>query len=217
MHTSLSKSDLAYYIDKQISIFFPFDNEKNLTVLNKHIDLAFQRIEFCFSKINNKYFFDGTNSVFNHLNGDQYAIFLYYLSNTLFRLNQDTNLCSKLYLLNKALHGLDAFYEVQLPDIFMVIHPISTVLGRGKYDNYFIVYQRCGIGSNHNIYPTIGKYVTLHPGASVLGNSTINDNCAIASESFVLDKKIESNQIYIGNPKSYILKENNFPISQFWK
>ena len=97
--------------------------------------MAFQRIEFCFSKINNKYFFDGTNSVFNHLNGDQYAIFLYYLSNTLFRLNQDTNLCSKLYLLNKALHGLDAFYEVQLPDIFMVIHPISTVLGRGKYDN----------------------------------------------------------------------------------
>jgi serine O-acetyltransferase len=217
MHSSLSKSDLAYYIDKQVSMFFPFDNDKNLSVLNKHIDLAFQRIEFCFSKINNKYFFDGTNSVFNHLNGDQYAIFLYYLSNTLFQLNQDSKLCSKLYLLNKALHGLDAFYEVQLPDIFMVIHPISTVLGRGKYDNYFIVYQRCGIGSNHNIYPTIGKYVTLHPGASVLGNSTINDNCAIASESFVLDKKIESNQIYIGNPKSYILKENNCPISQFWK
>ena len=217
MHSSLSKSDLAYYINKQISNFFPFDNEKIFYVLNKHIDLAFQRIEFCFSKINNKYFFDGTNSVFNHLNGDQYAIFLYYLSNTLFRLNEDINLCSKIYLLNKALHGLDAFYEVQLPDIFMVVHPISTVLGRGKYDDYFIVYQRCGIGSNHNIYPTLGKYVTLHPGASVLGDSTINDNCAIASESFVLDRKIQSNQLYIGNPKSYILKENNIPISQFWK
>jgi serine O-acetyltransferase len=217
MNSSLNKSDLAYYIDKQISMFFPFGNEKNLSVLIKYIDFAFQRIEFCFSKIKNKYFFDGTNSVFNHLNGDQYAIFLYYLSNTLFRLNQDTNLCSKLYLLNKALHGLDAFYEVELPDIFLVIHPISTVLGRGKYDDYLIVYQRCGIGSNHNIYPTIGKYVTLHPGSSVLGNSTIYDNCAIASESFVLDKKIESNQIYIGNPKSYFLKENNFPISQFWK
>jgi serine O-acetyltransferase len=217
MHSSLSKSELSLYIDRQISNFFPNGNEKNLNVLNANIDFALQRIEYCFSKINNKYFFDGNHSIFNHLNGDQYAIFLYYLSNTLFRLDQDSNLCSKLYLLNKSLHGLDAFYEVQLPDIFMVIHPISTVLGRGKYDDYFLVYQRCGIGSNHNIYPKLGKYVTLHPGASVLGNSTINNYCAIASESLVIDKIIDSNQIYIGNPKSHTLIENKNPISQFWK
>ena len=217
MHCTLNKSDLSYYLDKQLSNFFPYANEKNYKILINHIDLALQRIEFCFSKINNKYFFDGTNSIFNHLNGDQYAIFLYYLSNTLYRFNQDTNLCSKIYLLNKSLHGLDAFYEVELPDIFMVVHPISTVLGRGKYDDYFLVYQRCGVGSNHNIYPTIGKYVTLHPGASVLGNSIINTKTAIASESLVLDKSIGSNSIYIGNPKSHIIKENINPISQFWK
>ena len=45
------------------------------------------------------------------------------------------DLASKAYCLNKALHAIDVFYEVELPEIFFLEHPLGTVLGRAKYSN----------------------------------------------------------------------------------
>ena len=94
------------------------------------------------------------------------------------------DICEKIFLLNKKLHSCDIFYEVKLPSVFLLVHPLGTVLGRGNYSDFFVAYQRCGIGSNHHIYPTLGKYVTMRPGSAILGNSKIGDNCQIAAESF---------------------------------
>jgi hypothetical protein len=123
---------------------------------------------------------------------------------------------SIIFLLNKAIHGIDAFYEVELPDIFLFIHPIGTVLGRGKYNDYLIVYQRCGVGSNHDLYPILGKYVTMHPGSSVLGNSKIGDRCSLAAESMIVDKNLEEGSVYFGTPKQCRIRSSN-KISYFWK
>jgi len=71
-----------------------------------------------------------------------------------------------------------------------------------------MVYQSCNIGSNHNVYPTFGEYVTIHPGASVLGNCKIGDNCRIGAGSLLLEKDIEDNKTYVGNPGKYKLIEN---------
>ena len=38
----------------------------------------------------------------------------------------------KLFLLNKALHGCDIYYEVALPSVFLLVHPLGTVLGRAS-------------------------------------------------------------------------------------
>ncbi|TEB40985.1 transferase, partial [Flavobacterium circumlabens] len=34
------------------------------------------------------------------------------------------------------LNSCDLFYEVNLPDIFFLDHPLGTVIGRGVFKNY---------------------------------------------------------------------------------
>lgn len=207
MKLSVSKAELVDYLVRQLNNFFPDKDKVSSGELEKNIDFALQRTEYCFSKVDNKYFRDEAGSIFNHLHGDQYSMFLYFTANTLFKNNSDLSLCSKIFQLNKCLYGIDAFYEVELPDIFLFVHPLGTVLGRGKYSNYFIVYQRCNVGSNHGIYPTIGEYVNMHPGSSILGNCVIQENCKLAADSLLLDRNLEENSIYIGDPKNFVIKK----------
>ena len=113
MKTSISSIELTDYICRQINLFFPSGLKVKRNDLLTLTDSAISRLEFCFSRINMKYFNDGTQPIFNHLNGDQYSMFLYWMS---FLANTDlerSEVASKIYLLNKALHGIDAFYEVE--------------------------------------------------------------------------------------------------------
>lgn len=215
MKFSLTNHELSCYLCAQLNNYFPDKDLISSNQLEKHMVYAMQRVEYCFSKINNKYFFDGNNVVFNHLHADQYAMFLYYLSNSIYKLGGDLNVCSKIFLLNKVLNGVDAFYEVALPDIFLMVHPLATVLGRGEYSDFFLVYQRCGIGSNHDIYPKLEKFVSMHPGSSILGNCLIGNNCTIAAESLLLDHNLDDRSLYIGNPKNHYIKSSD-TVSNFW-
>lgn len=201
MNISLKSSELLKYVVNQVNMFFPDDKRVVENEIKQFFDLALQRVEYCFAKINNKYYSQRGVTIFNHLNGDHYAIFLYYLSSTLYKNNFTRQICDKLFHLNRLLHGIDAFYEVELPDVFQLVHPLGTVLGRGKYSNYFIAYQRCGIGSNHDVFPVLSEYMTLRPGSSVIGNCHVGRNCEIAAGSLLLDKNLDDNTLYIGNPK----------------
>ena len=203
MNISLHKTDLFKLFIYQVNNHFPDSSDvKGDKVITKSFDHALQRVEYCFSKINNKYYSNNGIATFNHLNGDHNAVLLYYFSNTLYNNSCDQKLCEKFFYLNKILHGLDAFYEVVLPDIFQLVHPLGTVLGRGHYSNYFIAYQRCGIGSNKDVFPVMGEHLTLRPGSSILGNCRIGDNCEMAAGSLLLDSDLSDNTLYIGNPKS---------------
>lgn len=213
---SIKKKDLLYYTINQIQNLFPdretYKNDQIFPYFNRSIE----RMEYCFSKIDNKYFSDGENSIFNHLNGDQYSMYLYFLSNTLYKEGYKKSFLEKLFLLNKSLHGIDIFYEIELPDIFLFVHPLGTVLGRATYSNYLIVYQRCNVGANKNIYPTIGEHTTLHPGASVLGDCKIGNNCKIGANALVLDMNIKDNSLYVGNPKDHHIITRNEK-NEIWK
>lgn len=206
MKTSLTISGLLDYSIDQLRLFFPDKKAIQKNILRKYLTLSLERAEYCFSKINDKYFCNEEDVIFNHLHSNQYSMFLYFFSNTIFKKGYDISVSTKLFLLNKCLHGIDAFYEVELPEIFMFIHPIGTVLGGGKYANYFLVYQHCGIGSNHDVYPVLKEYVTLRPGSSVLGNCVVEENCTIAANSLLLDMDLKKNSVYMGNPRSYFIK-----------
>jgi serine O-acetyltransferase len=214
VRSSLDAAGLAAYAAAQVNGMFPDPAPVKADDLRSAVDVALARLEHCFSHVDNRYFFDGSHVVFNHLHGDQYAIWLYFLANELHRQGGPAATCSKLFLLNKALHGLDAFYEVELPSVFLVVHPLGTVLGRGRYSDFFIAYQRCGIGANHDVYPTLGRHVTLRPGSAVLGRSVIGDYCQMAAESLVLDRDLPDNTLYIGNPSTMKLRrqEGALPI-----
>ncbi|MGZ3769093.1 MAG: serine acetyltransferase [Bdellovibrio sp.] len=204
---SLNDSELANYLLGQVNNFFPDGRPISIEAIQSILPAVLKRLNQCFVHINNKYFFDGTNAVFNHLHGDQYSMFLYLAANTAYRLGVGNDLASKLFLLNKSLHGIDAFYEVELPEIFLFVHPLGTVLGRANYKNYFLVYQNCGVGSNHDIYPSLEEYVTLRPGSSVLGDCKIGRNCTIAAQSLVLDRDLKDNTVYIGKPKEFFTRQ----------
>lgn len=211
IRTSLPVAALAGIAARQANDLFPDGDDLSADALRPSAERALDRLEHCFSKVANKYFFDGEQSVFNHLHGDQYCMWLYFLSNQLYRDGAGPSICSKLFLLNKALHGCDLFYEVELPDVFLVVHPLGTVLGRGNYADYFVAYQRCGVGSNRDVYPSFGEHVTLRPGSSVLGNCRIGHHCQIAAESLVLDRDLPDHSLYIGGPKTAMVKRQETP------
>lgn len=210
-----NRNELLGYVCGQLNFLFPDKYPVDANVLISSFEIALERTDFCFSRIKNKYYYQGSQTVFNYLNGDHYSMFLYFLSNSAHRNSLDKSMCSKIFLLNKSLFGVDAFYEVELPDIFLFVHPISSVLGRARYSNYFIVYQQCNIGSNHDIYPTFSEYVTMHPGSSVLGNCVIGKNCEIGASSLLLDKSIDDNKIYVGGPGNFKLT-NRKEFNSIW-
>lgn len=202
---SLKDQELANYLARQVNNMFPDGNDVTPDVIATFLPVALKRLSKCFSHINNKYFFDGKNTVFNHLHSDQYSMFLYLACNTAYKMNFP-DAASKIFLLNKALHGIDAFYEIELPEIFLFVHPLGTVLGRAKYSNYFMVYQGCGVGSNHDIYPELGEFVTLRPKSFVLGKSKVGRNCSFGADSLMLDRDLEDNTLYLGNPMGFKVK-----------
>ena len=203
LKTSLNPSELASYTISQLNAFFPDGDIVTLDDILPVFNISLKRLEHCFSYVNNRYFFDGKSSFFNHLHGDQYSMWLYILSNELFLQDGNISTCNKLFLLNKHLHACDIFYEVNLPSIFLLVHPMGTVLGRGNYSDFFVAYQRCGIGSNHDIYPKLGSHVTMRPGSAILGNSEIGERCQIASEGLVIDFKLTSESTYFGNSSNH--------------
>jgi len=204
--SSLGADALAALAARQLDAFIPDGQSVQPADLAVAVPGALARLEHCFSHIGNKYFFNGRLAVFDHLHGDQYAIWLYLLANELHRRAGPAPLCKKLFLLNKALHGCDIFYEVALPSVFLLVHPLGTVLGRGHYADFLIAYQRVGVGSNHDVYPTLGRHLTLHPGSAVLGRSKVGDHCSIATESLLLDRELPPNSVYIGNPRDSLIK-----------
>jgi serine O-acetyltransferase len=206
MMMSLTKSELASYVMQQLRNYFP--DRRSVEDVGLPMDDTLDRVQFCFSEVHAKYYKRGSETLFNHLNTDQYAMFLYFLSNTLHKRSADESLCEKVYFLNKALHRIDALYSVALPDIFLFSHPVGTVLGKAKYSNYLLVYQNGTIGSNHRTnFPVIGEFVSIYKGASVLGKCEVGDNCKISAHSLLMDRDLESNKIYIGTPSSFTIKE----------
>jgi serine O-acetyltransferase len=212
---SLEGDALAGYVARQLNSAYPDGAEVSEALLRGLVPRALVRVETCFSAIDNKYFFDGESAVFDHLHGDQYAMFLYLLSNEAWR-SGEPGAAKKLFLLNKALFGIDAYYEVELPAIFLFVHPLATVLGRATYADHLIVYQRVGIGSNHGVYPTLGRHLTLHPGAKVLGRCTVGDHCTIASEAFLLDRDLAGGMLYMGGPSQPVIKQRPEP-APIWR
>jgi serine O-acetyltransferase len=185
LSTTLHPTDLAAYVAAQLSAFFP--DRKETKAVRAVLRDTLPRIEHCFRHVRIKGFWGDNGPRFDHLHTDQYAIFLYYLANTAHRAGE-ARLAAKAYALNKALHALDAFYEVELPAIFALVHPVGTVLGRAAYGDYFCAYQNVTVGSGlDDPKPKLGKGIVLYAGARVIGASNIGNNCLISSDCTVLD------------------------------
>jgi serine O-acetyltransferase len=214
---SIKSGSLAEYTANQITQFFPDEYDDCIIHLRTIIDDTLDRIFGCFSRINNKYYTDGTNVLFNHLNSDHYSMFLYLLGNTLYRISQEKEdairTADKLFLLNKALHGIDAYYRIKLPEVFVFVHPVGTVLGRARYGNYFMVYQNCTIGAlEGDTYPEFGDYIIMFSGASIIGTSKVGSNIVFGARSFICNVDVPDDCVVTGMYPNHEFSTNNIHV-----
>lgn len=200
---TLGKPEFAAYIARQLAHFFP-DETVAPAALEPAVGDALDRMGHCLARLRGKYFEQGC---FDHLHTDQYAMFLYFVGRALFLRKDDPALAAKLYALNKALHSIDAFYEVALPDVFLFSHPLGTVLGRARYSDYFVVYQHCTVGSNlDGTYPTLGEGVAMYGGSAVIGDCTIGANTALSYGTVVMEENVPANSVVFGRSPSLVVK-----------
>ena len=178
---SLSCAKLCDYVAAQLNHLFPDPRRITSHELLDSTTAALTRLEICFSQARPKRFHAGRSIKFNHLNSDQYLVFLWLLSNEIYLHSDDPTLADKVYYCNKALHSFDCIYSNKLPEHFMVLHGVGTVLGNAEYSDYFVTYHGCTVGQNAGLYPRFGLGVGLGTGASVLGNSVVGRDASVGA------------------------------------
>ena len=125
--------------------------------------------------------------------------------------------CDKIYCINKALSMCEAYYEIQLPEIFFVEHPLSTILGRAQYGNCFAVYQGCTVGANElGRYPVLGNHVIMFSNSKVLGDSHLGNDIILSANAYVKDMDIPNGSIVYGQSPNLVIKQNHKDIIDEW-
>ena len=185
------------YVVRLIQAHLP-DGYEHPEPLEIPLTRALERIEYCFSRIERKYYRQDGKVVFNHLNADHMATFLYFLGNTLWQETGDVGLPTRLFYLNKILHGLDLFYSVRMPEIFLLVHPVGTVLGNASYGDYLVVYQNCTVGALADVYPRFGTGTILYSRTSVLGDCSVGDNVVFAANSQIVNVDVPGDSLVLG-------------------
>lgn len=214
MISSFDISKLPELVVRQLSGFFPVSEQEEI-LIKMCMREVMKRIELCFSGVDNKYFHRGEDIYFSPYHSGQWLIFLYYLSNTVStKLPQSVmdefknykELADKVYYLNKIMHSVDIYHEVELPTQFFLEHPLSTVLGRASYKDGFMAYQNCTVGGNKGCYPTLGKNFRMMSGSKILGNSIVGDNVTLAANTYVKDTDLPSGATVFGSSPNLIIK-----------
>ncbi|WCT10609.1 hypothetical protein [Mucilaginibacter jinjuensis] len=214
MKISLGEDDLISYISNQLDCFFP-DNKPVKAGVKQSINMAIARLEYCFKHVSYKTYCDEDNTYYNHLRSDHNISLLWFLANSVWRETGNDNLASKLYYLNKALHGFDCMYDTKLPDIFLIFHGVGTMLGKATYSDFFVALQGCTVGSNKGNYPVIGKGVSLTANSSIIGNSSIGDRVNIGTRAIVFEKNITSDtSVFINAAGAIEDKKSSTPYAQ---
>ncbi len=172
----LSRAELLRYVCRQLDTFFPDGLDADApTVLAAHLDTTLVRLGRCINEVR-----CWQPGVFDHLHSSQYTIFLYYLANTVWQATGERRLCSKLFGLNKALNGIDLFYEIELPEVLFIGHSVGIVFAKATYGNYLVVYQNSTVGKNHGTAPVLGEGVILYPNTAIIGRCQVGARTVLA-------------------------------------
>jgi serine O-acetyltransferase len=181
---NLTRLELVNYTTDQILHFFPDNKLGNTRVhIEAHIDQTLDRLNKNINAV-----IVWKQDEFNYLHSSQYCHYLYFLANTIWQNTGDVNLCTKLFLLNKMLNGIDCFYEIKLPDIFFIGHSIGIVLAKATYGNYLVLYQNSTVGKNHGVAPILEEGVVLYPNTAVIGRSRVRKGTILSQGTSVVNQ-----------------------------
>lgn len=204
MQLSMQADDLKRYLENQLDIFFPDGYKMQGKDVDSAFSLGLERLENCFKYIAfPAYCDDGGQTYFSHLHADQYAQFLYFFSNSLWKISENKPICDKVMALNRALNNFFFSYKGQLPDIFFLGHPIGSILGNAVYSDYLVVFQNVTINTSAdedgNPSPILGKGLFLGAGAKIIGNKRIGDRVSISVDTVVYNQEIPDDKVVLKN------------------
>lgn len=212
MDLSLTINELKNYVEKQIETLIPDALYKTGQIKDSDIISAVSKCDYCFSHIKNGAFNDGKGKTFfSHVHADQYAMFLVYLSNYIWKERQDKIVCDRIMYLNRILHSFLMSYKAKVPDIFWLAHPVGSVIGNADYSDYLYISQNCTIntaGTADELKPHIGKFFSMGAGAAVIGDKPIGDNCSIGVNAVLYDTELKDNSIVINNNGNIEIKKS---------
>ncbi len=158
--------------------------------VDAHLDAALERLHRCINACA-----PWRPDQFNVLQSSQHCIYLYFLANTIWRQSGDTAAPTRLFLMNKALNGIDLFYEIAMPEVFYIGHSLGIVLAKATYGNYLVLYQNSTVGRHKDQIPVIGERVVLYPNTAVIGRSMVGDDAVVSQGVSVINKRVPSGQI----------------------
>ncbi len=115
---------------------------------------------------------------------------------------------TRLSLLNKALNGVDLFYNVSMPNVFMLVHPVGSVIGNATYSDFLVVYQNCTIGADGDKYPVFSGPAILYSGSSVIGECHVGRNVVFVAQSLALRRVIPDDSVVTGRFPNVMLTPN---------
>lgn len=205
---------------RQLNAFWPtmVDEQKMLCAISQ----AIEKTVVSYNDSNTTYYLQRG---FTILNTTVYAVFLYHLAHII-GLGGEVELADKLYYLNKIINCVEWYWNIELPEHFVVEHPIGTVLGKAVYGDYLCVFQGVTVGANFRekecIWPTIGDHVTLYANSSIIGNCHIGSNVIVAANAFILNEDISENSIVFGSSPNLTIREctideNRKMMVRIWK
>jgi serine O-acetyltransferase len=213
VQTSLPAAELARYLAVQIERAFPDGRRHELRAV---VDTALTRVEHAFGHIVLRGYSRNGEATFSHLQGDQYAVFLYFASHAAWRDAENEDLASRLFLLNKSLNGLVCMYDTVLPDVFVLVHTVGTVLGKANYGNYFVAAQNVTVGTDRDQRPTFGERVVLYGGSTVIGAARIGNRVTVATNAVVRSCEIPSRSIVAGAAPELVVKAASRDVSDLY-
>nr|WP_315475344.1 hypothetical protein [uncultured Undibacterium sp.] len=190
------KQHLTLYIDRQLKNFFPDEKDDMHYLIEKHIDQALARVHHCINAVKM-----WKSDEFDYLHSSQYTIFLYYLNHTIWNAEKQRTICNKLFYLNKALNGIDLFYEIDMPEVFFIGHSVGIVLAKATYGNYLVLYQNSTVGKNHGIAPKLEEGVIMYPNTAIIGDCHVKAGSVIAQGVSVINQDTV--------PNSYVFQSNS--------
>lgn len=185
----LGRDGLLSYLLRQLTHIVP-DERDNAALVDAWLDTALARLRHCINGVRL-----WTPERFDYLHSTQYCLFLYFLSNTIWRRSGETELPTKLFLLNKALNGIDCFYEIELPEVLFIGHSVGIVLAKAKYGERLVLYQNSTVGKNHGIAPTIEADVVMYPNTAIIGHCLVRAGTIVSQGTSVINQDTPGNSM----------------------
>ena len=202
--TQSSRADLLRYVVHQLDHFFPDRAGGVQDTVDAHLDTALRRLERCINEVRL-----WTPGQFDALHSSQYTVFLYFLANTVWRSGGDLRVCTKLFLLNKALNGIDCFYEIQLPEVFFIGHSVGIVLAKATYGERLVIYQNSTVGKNHGAAPVLQAGVVMYPNTAVIGRCLVREGSVISQGVSVINQDTNANSfVFQGERGGLVFKHS---------